>query len=110
MSRQGETGCMYLIVIGAFLTLFNFLKGNPIFIVYAIIGICGILLLIFLFNYLHTIYLVKFNSKIKTILEYNVEEPRKHFNALLKLNRTEKIDIDKEHIHFISISKIFDSQ
>lgn len=110
MSRQGETGCMYLIVIGGFLILFNFLRENPIFIVYIILGICGVLLLIFLFNYLHTLYLIKFSSKIKTILKYNVDEPREHFHKLLKLNRTEKFDIDEDYIHFISISKIFQSK
>lgn len=107
MSRQSETGCMIWLWIGGFLLL-NILKENLMILVYAILGIIGISLLTFLLNFLHTLYLINYNSKIKSILKFNEEESRIHFDNLRALNRTEKTDIDERYLRFISSSKIFD--
>lgn len=110
MSRQSETGCMIWLGIGGFLLLINILKENPMIIVYVILGLACISLIVLFLNYLHTIYLIKFNSTIKSILKFNEKESRTHFENLVQINRTEKIEIDERYFRFISSSKIFDCQ
>lgn len=108
MSRQSETGCMIWLGIGGFLLLINILKENPMIIVYAVLGLGGISLIVLFLNFLHTLYLINFNYKIKSILEFNEQELRMHSEKLLEMNRTEKTEIDERYFRFISSSKIFD--
>lgn len=108
MSRQSETGCMIWLGIGGFLLLINIIKENPMIIVYVTLGLACISLLVLFLNYLHTLYLLKFNPTIKSILKFNETQSRTHFENLLKINRTERIEIDERYFRFISSSKIFD--
>lgn len=110
MSRKNETGCLIWLGIGGFLLLINILEENPMIIVYVILGLTCISLITLFLNYLHTLYLINFNLKIKSILKFNEQESRTHFENLLKINRTEKIEIDERYFRFISSSKIFDCQ
>ena len=109
MSRQSENGCIIWLGIGGFLLLINVLKENPILIVYVAIVIIGVYFFILLLNFLHTFYLVNFNKKINSILKFDDVKSREHFEKLLEVNRTEKIDVNEKNYQFISSSKIFNS-
>jgi hypothetical protein len=94
--------------IGGFLLLIDKLEENPMLLTYIILGFLGISLLNLFLNFLHSVYLINFDSKFKSILKFNDKESKAHFENLLKKNRTEKIDIDEEYFRFISSSKIFE--
>lgn len=108
MSRQSKSGCMIWLVIGIFVLLINVIKENPMLLIYTAVVILGISLLTLFLNFLHSLYLIIFENKFKAILKFNETDSRVHFENLVKINRTEKIDIDERYLRFISSSKIFD--
>lgn len=110
MSRKSNSDYLIWLSIGGFIWLIKYLIENQVIILYILLGVIGISLLKLFLNYIHTVYLINFNSNIKSILKFNEEESLEHFRDLLDKNQKIKIDIDERYLRFISSSKIFDSK
>lgn len=108
MTKQSKAYYKIWLSVGGFFLFINILKDFPMIIVYALFGIIAFSLLILFVNFLHTLYLINFNSKIKSILKFNEKESREYFENLRQINRTEKTEIDERYFRFIASSKIFD--
>jgi hypothetical protein len=108
MSKHSSIGCLFAIGFWGIIIIFNVFLEKPMPFIYAALGIFAVILLTLFLNFLHTLYLITFNSRFRTIIKFNETESKIHFEDLLKLNRTEKSEIDERYLRFISNSKIFD--
>lgn len=112
MSMNSESGRMFWLIMGGsfLLSIFLILKKNPIIVTYASVGLVCILLLVFFLNFLHTVYLLKFDAQIRRILESDENETLAYFESCLAKSRAKDVEINDEYYWFISTSKIFDCE
>lgn len=101
MSRQSETGCMIWLGIGFILFIIQLIKKNPIFILYGVLAIGGILLSIFLFDFLKTFLLINFDKSLRNILNYDFKRIEDNINEIKAKNKKIHLDVDRIYKNFI---------